>query len=357
MGRELVSAAVIAAAGKSSRMGAFKPLLPLGNRTILQRVIDTLKAGGVGEITVITGREANLIEDVLKGSGIHCIHNKNYETSDMFYSAVLGMNFLAKRSDALFFTPVDAPLFSAATVKSLLAGLKDSDAPILIPSFNNSPGHPVLFRSSAVEELARYSGKGGLRGAMAAYPGVKLTLPVDDPGIRFDVDTPEDYNLVKLMANSNMPEHIRKHCFLVARLAWGIGDRLVKQGLSLNLQDIETAALLHDMCRSEAHHAEAAAAVLRGQGLDRLADIVASHMQLPDQDKDQVNERVIVYLADKMAEGDRLVTVEERFEKRLNSVTSEAGKAAVMDNYRTALGVKQHIEDLLGQGICEILKF
>jgi HD superfamily phosphodiesterase len=131
---------------------------------------------------------------------------------------------------------------------------------------------------------------------------------------------------------------------------------LVDQGLPLNLGDLETAALLHDMCRAQANHAEAAAAVLRGRGLERLAGIVAAHMKLGDQDTDRVNEKSIVYLADKMADGDRPVTIKARFEKRLSAVSSEAAKTAVMDKYRTALAIKGHIEAILGQGLYELLK-
>lgn len=194
--------AVIPAAGKSSRMGAFKPLLPWGNTTILQRIIETLQTGGVTEIAVITGKNAPLIEDALQGSGVHLIHNPRYETSDMFYSTVLGIRFMAERVYALFCTPGDAPLFSAATVKTLIVELQTRETPILIPSFQGILGHPALFRSSVAVELSAYTGEGGMRGAIAWYPGVKTTLALDDPGIPFDVDTPEDYRRAKLMAES-----------------------------------------------------------------------------------------------------------------------------------------------------------
>jgi CTP:molybdopterin cytidylyltransferase MocA len=337
-------------------MGAFKPLLPLGNATILQRVLDTLKSGGAEDLAVITGKNAGLIEAALRGSAVQIIHNQDYETTDMFYSAMLGMPLLAKQAGAVFFTPVDVPLFSADTVERLLAELRRRGAGIAIPCFNENPGHPVLFSSAAVAELAGYTGGGGLRGAIAAYRGPKALLPVDDPGVVFDTDTPAEYRLIQLMAELNMPGPVKEHCLLVSRLAHAMAAALAAQGLALHLRDIETAALLHDMRRTESGHAEAGARVLRELGLEGPAAIVASHMKLEERDLDAVNERVIVYLADKMARGARPVTLEARFAKKLASLPTEAGKAAVRDNYQRALAAKRRIEGVLGQDLYALLK-
>lgn len=199
--------AVIAAAGLSSRMGAFKPLLPLGNSTIIERIVGTLREAGVQTIAVVTGHNADRIEQALSARGLTFIRNGDYASTDMFRSASLGLTFLARRSGAIFFTPVDTPLFSAATVRRLAeciqgragTGAGDFTRRIVTPFFNGRPGHPVLIGSEAAVKIIGYTGAGGLRGAIEAYDGPKKALDSGDPGTVFDADTMEDYKRLTLM--------------------------------------------------------------------------------------------------------------------------------------------------------------
>ena len=192
--------AVIAAAGLSSRMGAFKPLLPLGDSTIIERIINTLREGGVEEIVVVTGRDAFRLETVLAAYHLYFIHNGDYARTDMFYSASLGLRFMTTKADAVFFTPADSPLFTVHTVRLLAAELGTSD--IIIPVFQGKEGHPVTMRSPAALEIINHKSTAtpfasqGLRGAIDTYCGPKTFLDVDDPGIVRDMDTPEDYRLL-----------------------------------------------------------------------------------------------------------------------------------------------------------------
>ncbi|MDR2053512.1 MAG: nucleotidyltransferase family protein [Treponema sp.] len=188
--------AVITAAGLSSRMGAFKPLLPLGGVPVIGRVIGALRKGGAGDIVVVTGRDAPLLEEALLPYGVGFIHNGDYARTDMFQSAALGFEFMAGRVDGLFFTPADIPLFAAVTVRLLAERLRQGDGHIVVPVCGGKKGHPVVMLSSTARELARHKNSGGLRGAMDAYDGPKGTLEVDDQGILRDLDTPEDYRLL-----------------------------------------------------------------------------------------------------------------------------------------------------------------
>jgi CTP:molybdopterin cytidylyltransferase MocA len=188
--------AVIAAAGLSSRMGAFKPLLPLGNSTIIERVIATLREGGVQDIAVVTGRDAALIEKVL-ASNVSFVHNKDYATTDMFYSASMGFKVMEEQVDGIFFTPADIPLFKAETVRLLAESLQNSNSHIIIPAYHGKSGHPIVMRSAVAKEILHGKNENGLKGAIAAYyGGAKDILDVDDPGILFDSDTPEDYEFL-----------------------------------------------------------------------------------------------------------------------------------------------------------------
>jgi CTP:molybdopterin cytidylyltransferase MocA len=185
--------AVIAAAGLSSRMGAFKPLLPLGGVTFIGRIISVLREGGAGDIAVVTGRDAEAVESALKDSGVEFIRNREFLTTDMFHSVRLGFSALAHRVDALFFSPADAPLFSVSTVRTLASYLTEGRTSIVTPTFGGKKGHPIALLASVAQELIHSQSPGGLRGALDTCGKPQIILEIDDPGVAMDADTPEDY--------------------------------------------------------------------------------------------------------------------------------------------------------------------
>jgi molybdate transport repressor ModE-like protein len=84
---------------------------------------------------------------------------------------------------------VDIPLFTAATVRSLL----DVDAELAVPVYDGEQGHPILIGGSLIEKILADPGRDGLRGALERSGAENAAVPVDDRGILHDADTPEDY--------------------------------------------------------------------------------------------------------------------------------------------------------------------
>ena len=185
--------AVIAAAGLSSRMGAFKPLLPLGDSTMIGQVIAAFQGAGVAEIVVVTGHRARELESALSGTGVTFVRNPRYAVTEMFDSAVLGFRALTGRCDALFFTPGDIPLFSVETLKALAA----SGAPAAVPVWGGHRGHPLYLTAGTAALLAADEGAGGLRGALGRCGVAVGEIPVEDEGILLDADTREAYLRLK----------------------------------------------------------------------------------------------------------------------------------------------------------------
>ncbi len=182
--------ALIVAAGMSSRMGEFKPMLNIGEISIAQRVVATFQQAGVEKIVMVTGHNAMELERHLARSGVIFLRNEKYRTTQMFDSACIGLAYLRDKCGRVLFTPVDIPLFTADTVRALLA----SDAPLACPVCNGKSGHPVLISAALIDPILRDSGENGLQGALARC-GAELTpVPVPDGGILHDVDTPEDYH-------------------------------------------------------------------------------------------------------------------------------------------------------------------
>lgn len=181
--------ALIVAAGMSSRMGAFKPMLNIGTISVAQRVIATLNRAGVSKIVMVTGYNAVALERHLAGQGIVFLRNENYETTQMFDSVKIGLQYLENKCDKVLFTPVDVPLFTAHTVKTIL----ESGESLACPICHGEKGHPLLIDSRLIPEILQDSGEQGLRGATARCSMPLCCIPVEDYGTLCDADTPEDF--------------------------------------------------------------------------------------------------------------------------------------------------------------------
>ena len=139
----------------------------------------------------------------------------------MFDSALIGLRYLRDKCRQVLFTPVDIPLFTAATVDALL----ESGAELACPVCGGSRGHPILMSANVIDRVLEDSGEGGLSGALSRC-GVPMTfVEVDDAGILHDADTPEDYRELLRMHNSQLTRPVvqvaicREKRFLDPRVA------------------------------------------------------------------------------------------------------------------------------------------
>lgn len=194
------TAALIVAAGMSSRMGDFKPMLSIGSITIAQRVVATFHQAGILRIVMVTGFNAVTLERHLSGSGVIFLRNEAYETTQMFDSVKIGLEYLKGKCGRVLFTPVDIPLFTAGTVRALL----DSGAALACPVCQGETGHPILIASSLFDRILADSGEQGLKGAVERCGTVMEKIPVDDPGTLHDADTPADYSTLVDYHNSQL---------------------------------------------------------------------------------------------------------------------------------------------------------
>lgn len=188
--RERKIGAVVAAAGLSSRMGDFKPLLPFDGVTVIERCVANLRAAGASEIVVVTGHRAAELAAQLRD--VTLVHNPLYAETQMFDSLRLGLRALSADCDTILLTPGDVPLVEPETVRALLA----AKAGFACPVCAGRRGHPVALDGRYRDAVLRYAGDGGLRGAVAAL-GIPVTeVEVADEGMSRDLDTPADYREV-----------------------------------------------------------------------------------------------------------------------------------------------------------------
>lgn len=194
------TAAIIVAAGMSSRMGDFKPMLNIGSISIAQRIVANFHQAGVDKIVMITGYNAITLERHLSGNGIIFLRNENYETTQMFDSAKIGLEYLKDKCDRILFTPVDIPLFTSATVRTLI----ESGAELACPVCEGQQGHPILIAARLVDNILSDSGEGGLKGAISRCGAELREIEVEDAGVLHDADTPEDYRTLLNMHNAQL---------------------------------------------------------------------------------------------------------------------------------------------------------
>ena len=196
--------AVITAAGMSSRMGDFKPLLNIGSMSIVKRIVATLRQAGAENIVLVTGYNAEALERHLAGSGIVFLRNEDYEHSHMFDSAKIGLAYLVDKCDRILFTPVDIPLYTASTVSILL----NSGAELACPTYNGQSGHPLLLSDYVARKILTDSGEDGMQGAITRCGVDMLEISVDDEGILHDADTPQDYKKLLEFHNKQLARPI-----------------------------------------------------------------------------------------------------------------------------------------------------
>lgn len=198
--------AVITAAGMSSRMGKFKPMLSLGSISVAQRIIATLQQAGVSQIVVVTGYNADELERHLAKNGVIFLRNENYKNTEMFDSACIGLSYLREKCERILFTPVDVPLFRADTVEELLK--KRSD--VVYPVCCGIKGHPILLSSKTIDRILDYDGEGGLGGALQELDVSKAYVYIDDEGVLYDADTPEEFVQLLEYHNSQLMRPVIK---------------------------------------------------------------------------------------------------------------------------------------------------
>lgn len=184
--------AIVLAAGHSTRMEKFKPLLHIGGKTLIEHVVGLFKSCGITKIITVAGHRAeDLIPSLVAASSDYVI---NYDFNDgMFSSVQTGVKRLKNECDACFLLPVDIPLVRPATIRKLLDIYDDdSAASVYYPTFQARRGHPPLIASNLINPILEYHGKDGLRGLLHRYNESAVEVPVSDPFILMDADTPED---------------------------------------------------------------------------------------------------------------------------------------------------------------------
>jgi molybdenum cofactor cytidylyltransferase len=188
-------AAIVLAAGLSRRMGGPNKLLAqVDGQPIVQRVVDTVLASRARPVTVVVGHQEDEVRAALAGRDVRFVTNRGYREG-LGSSLRTGIEALSRSDDAVDGTLValgDMPWIKAAHIDALIHAFDpDAAASICVPVHDRKRGHPVLWSSRHFGEMRKLAGDVGARALLEAHADAVLAVPVDDPAVHLDIDTPE----------------------------------------------------------------------------------------------------------------------------------------------------------------------
>lgn len=369
---------VVLAAGFSSRMGELgpKPLLPLHGQAVLERAVTLLQQAGIGAVLTVLGHRADEIAPLAKRAGARVLLNERYEEG-MFSSVLAALRELERWNispDAAAILPTDCCLVRPAIVRDLLAVHADIPGSIIKPSYRGLTGHPVIVPASRFPAVLGHDGREGLRGALAPFPCVEA--PVWDRHSTWDMDTPEDYARAQRAAMRlhsptaaecfalledvrRLPPQAVAHGAAVASVARllacrinSVSDASSRSDLpnALDVDLVTAAGLLHDIAKGAPDHEREGGRVLRALGLPEVAAVAETHRDFSLEADEPVTESAVVYLADKLVYGPRLVTVEERFAQKIECFAENPAEVDAIRGRRSrALAMHERIAAIIGE--------
>ena len=379
-------------------MGELKPLLPLGDGTVLGRAVGAFLEAGVSDLRIVAGWRGAEIAAVAADLGVPVVANDDWRRG-MFSSAVTGIASLGAGVEAFFLLPADCALVRAETIGRLARAALPAAPPVTYPLREGRRGHPPLIARAALPDDLTSEPAEGLRGLLARHDGAAREVAVDDPGVLIDLDKPADYRracdyvadetipgaarCLDLLGEAGAPPAVVVHSLAVARVSVALAARLNERELHLNVRLVEAAGLLHDIARLQPDHARAGAALLGDLGYRRVAAVTAHHMDIqlevegenplqrplgksapPGEGTNSLGdtetlsaeartlpgEAEVLYLADKLVAEAQVVALGERRAARLRDLAAEpVAQASARARLDRALALARVVETLAGE--------
>lgn len=185
--------AIVLAAGESRRMGEPKMILPWGKTTVIARVCEVLLAGGVAEIQVVTGGGQAQVESAVQHLPVKTIFNPEFADQNMIHSLQTGLAAFKNSLAATLIALGDQPQIEEDTVRRIIRAYQDSNAPLIVPSYQNRRGHPWLVSRSLWPDIFSLQPPATIRDFLNSHAAEIHYLNLSTPTILKDLDTPEDY--------------------------------------------------------------------------------------------------------------------------------------------------------------------
>ena len=184
--------AMILAAGESKRMGKPKLLLPFGEKTMIETVIDRVIQSKVEKILVVLGSNREKIEKKIGNLPLEIAVNPDFKEG-MLSSVQRGLEALPEEAQAVLVFLGDQPSIPSEVIDSVIDAFRKTGKGIVLPVYKGERGHPVLIDMKYRHEVENLNPEVGLRELVYGQPDDILEVEVDDAGILRDINVIEDY--------------------------------------------------------------------------------------------------------------------------------------------------------------------
>lgn len=174
-------------------MKAPKALLKIGTTTFTGKISTIMRDCGAAEVVVVAGAHFHEIREHFSNDNKLTIVFNEHSHEGQFSSLKKGLQQFHPSCEGVLVWPVDIPLVKKATVELLVERFRQKLAPVVIPTFDEKHGHPVIYSRQAVETVLKLSNQHTAKELRNIYIDETLFVPVNDPAILIDIDTPDDY--------------------------------------------------------------------------------------------------------------------------------------------------------------------
>ena len=185
-------AAIVLAAGRSTRMGTANKLLStIDGTALVRRVTEAALASSAGKILVVTGHEPDKIRTALAGLDVGFIHNPDF-AAGLSTSVRAGISALPEGTEAAVVCLGDMPRVGTDVLDKLISAYDPAEGrAIIVPKQDGKRGNPILWDSRFFAEMQEISGDRGAKGLLAEFADLVHEVETSDGGVHLDIDTPD----------------------------------------------------------------------------------------------------------------------------------------------------------------------
>ena len=191
-------AAIVLAAGRSTRMGGPNKLLAdIGGKPLVRIAVEQALAARARPVVVVTGHQRGEVEAALKGLSVTFAHNPDY-AQGLSGSLKAGIAALPAEADGAIVCLGDMPQVDAALIDKLIAAFDpENGALVVVPTIAGKRGNPVVWSRRFFADLSHLEGDVGARHLIGSYPEAVVEVPVTGSAAFIDVDTPDALRAVR----------------------------------------------------------------------------------------------------------------------------------------------------------------